>query len=98
MKIVISGYFGFGNAGDEAILEAMLVDLRAARPDVHPVVLSGDPLTTAARFDVEAVPRLCLGAVRRALRDAALFISGGGSLLQDVTGWGSVPYYAGLIT
>lgn len=97
MKVVISGYFGFDNAGDEAILEAMLAELRALRPDVRPVVLSGDPSATEARFDVEAVPRLSVPAVLRALRGASLFISGGGSLLQDATGWGSVPYYAGLM-
>ncbi len=97
LKVVISGYFGFDNAGDEAILEAMLAELRALRPDVRPVVLSGDPPATEARFDVEAVPRLSVPAVLRALRGASLFISGGGSLLQDATGWGSVPYYAGLM-
>jgi len=97
LKVVISGYYGFGNAGDEAILEAILSDLRSVRPKIRAVVLSGDPPATAARFGVEAVPRWNLPAVVRALRGAALFISGGGSLLQDVTGWGSVPYYAGLI-
>lgn len=97
MKIVVSGYYGFGNAGDEAILEVMLRDLRALRPNVQAVVLSGDPEATMARFGVEAVPRLDLRAIVRALRGADLFISGGGSLLQDATGWGSVPYYAGLM-
>lgn len=97
MKIVVSGYYGFGNAGDEAILEAMLRDVRALAPAVRVVVLSGDPADTSARFGVEAVPRMNPGAVMRALRGADLFLSGGGSLLQDATGWGSVPYYAGLM-
>ncbi len=89
MKIVVSGYYGFGNAGDEAILEAMLRDVRALAPAVRVVVLSGDPADTSARFGVEAVPRMNPGAVMRALRGADLFLSGGGSLLQDATGWGA---------
>lgn len=97
MKVVISGYYGFDNAGDEAVLAAILAGLRRECPTVHPVVLSGNPARTAARHGVEAVPRLSLAAVRRALREADLFVSGGGTLLQDLTGWGSVPYYGGLM-
>src|SRR5690606_31940136 len=97
VKIVISGYYGFGNAGDEAILEAMVRDLRALAPGARLVVLSADPAATAARCGVEAVPRTHLPSVLGALRGADLFISGGGSLLQDATSWRSVPYYAGLM-
>jgi len=96
VKIVISGYYGFGNAGDEAILEAMVRDLRALAPGARLVVLSADPAATAARCGVEAVPRMHLPSVLGALRGADLFISGGGSLLQDATSWRSVPYYAGI--
>ncbi|MBO8142322.1 MAG: polysaccharide pyruvyl transferase CsaB [Firmicutes bacterium] len=95
MKVVIAGYYGFGNAGDEAVLAAMVADLRRECPSVRPVVLSADPRRTARALQVEAVPRLSLAAFRRALKGAALFISGGGTLLQDATGWGSVPYYGG---
>ena len=97
MKVVISGYYGFDNAGDEAVLAAMLADLRRLCPDLEPVVLSGAPARTARRHGVHAIPRLAPTAVRQALRGADLFISGGGTLLQDATGWGSVPYYGGLM-
>lgn len=97
MKVVVSGYYGFDNAGDEAVLAAIVAALRHECPAVRPVVLSGNPERTAARHGVEAVPRLSPAAVRKALRGAALFVSGGGTLLQDLTGWGSVPYYGGLM-
>lgn len=97
MKVVISGYYGFDNAGDEAVLAAMVTELRRLRPDLRVVVLSGDPERTAGRHGVTAVPRLSPAAVRRVLEGADLFISGGGTLLQDATGWGSVPYYGGLM-
>jgi polysaccharide pyruvyl transferase WcaK-like protein len=33
LKIVISGFYGLGNTGDEAILEAIIDNLRAALPN-----------------------------------------------------------------
>lgn len=76
------------------MLAGLLVGLRARFPDTRVVVLSGDPAVTRRMHDVEAWPRGPLD-VWRALRGARLFISGGGSLLQDVTSAHSAVYYAG---
>lgn len=97
MKIVVSGYYGFGNAGDEALLHALLTEMRRLRPKTRFVVLSGDPAATEATYDVEAIRRTDVAAIVRSFRGARLFISGGGSLLQDATGFGTVPYYTGLM-
>jgi polysaccharide pyruvyl transferase CsaB len=83
-----------GNGGDEALLATLLQMLP---PTVTPVVLSGNPVETAQRYDVEAVPRKALGAVIRALREADAFIWGGGSLLQDSTSLQNPMYYGGLM-
>lgn len=96
-KVVLSGYFGFGNAGDEAILAATVAALRRVVPDLTITVLSGNPAETAAAYGVAAVERGNLGAVRRALQTADLVVSGGGSLLQDVTSNRSIPYYLGIV-
>jgi polysaccharide pyruvyl transferase CsaB len=88
--VLLSGYYGFHNIGDEAVLGGILAGLRARLPAVRPVVLSGDPAGTEALHDVEAVPR---GALVRALHEADLFASGGGSLLQDVTSLRSPFFY-----
>lgn len=96
-RIVLSGYYGFHNAGDEAILEATLRLFRRCRPDLEVVVLSGDPEHTRRSYGVAAVHRGNLPAVVQTLRQAALLVSGGGGLLQDVTSWRSVPYYLGII-
>lgn len=97
MKLVLSGYYGFGNLGDEALLAAAVAGLRRRLPGARLVVLSGDPARTAAEHGVEAVPRHHPLQVARALRGARLLLSGGGSLLQDVTGPFSLPYYLAVI-
>lgn len=102
LRLVISGYYGFRNSGDEAVLLSILNALEQAGRQrgvqVAPVVLSADPAWTSRQYGVEAVPRMKPADVWAALRASDGLISGGGSLLQDATGMGSIPYYLGIIT
>ena len=95
--MLISGYYGFGNLGDEALLDVIVSHLRAAYPGGSIDVLSADPAATAARLNVESTPRADLGAVRRAIDRADVVLSGGGGLLQNVTSLPSLLYYAGIV-
>jgi len=95
-RLLVSGYYGFGNAGDEAILAGLVEGFREIAPEVELTVLSGDPAATAAEHGVEAVPRGLTG-VRSHLRLSDLLVSGGGGLLQDATSWRSPLYYLGII-
>ena len=54
-KIVISGYYGFKNAGDEAMLAAMIEVLSKLDDSLHITVISGDPQDTIKRHGVRAV-------------------------------------------
>lgn len=92
-RILISGFYGFGNLGDEAILETMVRRFRRMDPTVRLTVLSNDPLKTSNEHDVECVNRKSLGGVLKAIRDCDILVSGGGSLLQDVTSGKSIYYY-----
>ena len=92
-KIVVSGYYGFDNCGDEAILFAMIHCLRKLRPNVRIVVLSNNPEKTEALYGVKAVNRWKPAAIAFELLTCRLFISGGGSLIQDVTSTKSLNYY-----
>ena len=56
-NIVISGYYGFHNAGDEAMLLAILQALRKTFDAPSITVISGNPSDTAKTFGVKAVPR-----------------------------------------
>ena len=96
-KIVISGYYGFDNCGDEAVLMSMIHCLKTLMPDVGIVVLSANPRKTRDLYGVKAVNRWNPLIIALAILSCNLFISGGGSLLQDVTGTGSVKYYLGVI-
>ncbi|WP_207802330.1 polysaccharide pyruvyl transferase CsaB [Paenibacillus xerothermodurans] len=96
-RIVLSGYYGFDNSGDEAVLQSILLALeeqgKAQGVRFVPVVLSIDPEKTSRTYGVESVHRMKLGALFRAIRSADGLISGGGSLLQDETSSKTIPYY-----
>ena len=98
VRIMISGYYGFNNTGDEAILKSMVRAFKEKIPEVKITVLSYNPLQTSQTYKVKAINRLHLIRIIRCLRNVNLFISGGGGLLQDLTGKGwSILYYLGLI-
>ncbi|MCP3031459.1 polysaccharide pyruvyl transferase CsaB [Halobacillus sp. A1] len=97
MQIILSGYFGFQNTGDEAILYSMIQQIRLEDPSIKITVLSNDPAHTRDTYDVYAVNRWSLKEVIKVIKRSDGLISGGGSLLQDVTGVKSVIYYTGVI-
>lgn len=90
---VICGAYGRGNAGDDAILEAILQEMRSIDPDMPLTVLSKDPKSTRLIYRVTAVHRFNFPAWRRAMKTSALYVNGGGSLIQDVTSRRSLWFY-----
>lgn len=97
MHFLISGYYGFENTGDEAILEVLVANLKERYPNCHITVLSNRPQQTSKKLGVESVHRFNFMEIRAALKKCDLFISGGGGLLQDKTSFRSFLYYAGLL-
>ncbi len=93
MKVLLSGYQGFGNLGDEAIARA-LVDALQARGHT-PMLLSGAPVETRREWGVPAYHRI--RGLLPALVTADVVVSGGGGLLQDVTSARSLRYYLGVL-
>lgn len=96
-NIVISGYYGFSNAGDEAMLFAVLRALHYDPKRMRITVISGDPRRTENTFRVHAVSRFDGYSILKSVYQSDLLISGGGSLLQDVTSWKSMMYYLSII-
>ncbi len=91
--VLICGAYGHGNAGDEAILEAIIGELRSIDPDMPLTVLSRTPGATMLRDGIDAIHSFNLPAMRRVMRRSRLYINGGGSLIQDVTSRRSLYYY-----
>ena len=91
--VVICGAYGRGNAGDDAILEAILQEMRAIDPDMPITVLTKDPKATRLTYRVRTAGRMDVGTWKKAMRHAGLYINGGGSLIQDVPSRRSLWFY-----
>ena len=91
--VVICGAYGRGNAGDDAILEAILQEMALIDPDMPATVLSKEPKSTRLAYRVRSVSRTNMFAWHSAMRHAKLYINGGGSLIQDVTSRRSLWFY-----
>jgi polysaccharide pyruvyl transferase CsaB len=96
-RVLLSGYYGFGNFGDEALLDVILERLRNRFPTVSLEVLSATPQATTDEHRVAAIPRWDWREVRAAIRRADVVLSGGGGLLQNATSTRSLLYYAGIV-
>lgn len=80
-KIVICGYYGRGNFGDEAILRVILSKIKKQNPEAKILILN---------------PKKIFSVVRN-ISGADYFIFGGGSILQNSTSDASLLYYLSVI-
>lgn len=97
-QVLVSGYYGSGNAGDEAVLAGIKSSFAAVASDrIQLTVLSSNPAKTRSQHDLPSVHRIDRKQVRNALKGTNLLISGGGSLLQDTSSFRSLLYYLWVI-
>ena len=94
-NVLISGYYGFNNTGDEAMIETMSILL--AKKDCALIVLSSNPERTKELYNVQAYDRYKLSEIVKAIKKADIVISGGGTLFQDITSKKSIWYYLGIV-
>lgn len=95
MRVVISGYYGFANTGDEAIALAITRELK--KQGHTPILLSNTPAESAALYGCQSVPRMKPAELVKTLARADVLLSGGGGLLQDRTSGRTLAYYLGII-
>ncbi|MBO6088186.1 polysaccharide pyruvyl transferase CsaB [bacterium] len=95
VKAVISGYYGYKNFGDELISDVLIKHLNALEIDI--TVLSGNVDYTKSKNNVYAVNRFDIRKIVGEIKSCDFLISGGGSLLQDVTSLKSLVYYLFII-
>lgn len=96
-KILLAGYYGFGNLGDEAILEMVLEQVLEITNKDNITVLSGNKATTNRKYNIDTIHRYDVFSIIRKLKASYILVFGGGSLLQDVTSKRSIYYYLFLI-
>lgn len=93
--VLISGYYGFNNTGDEAMIETLSMEL--AKKNYRLVVLSSNPDRTRELYNVEAYDRYKFFSIVKAIKNTDILVSGGGTLFQDITSKKSIWYYLGIV-
>ncbi|HAR40560.1 MAG TPA: polysaccharide pyruvyl transferase CsaB [Coprothermobacter sp.] len=88
-KVLMVGYWGGFNVGDEGFLEIVLPRLRHK---AHITVASKNPENTMKSFNVRSVKAEPLTLVRELLRND-IVLEGPGGLFQDATSFKSLFYY-----
>ena len=93
MRYIVSGYIGFDNFGDEAIASSLVQKLKSEGAEKI-TLISSNPSKTSELYGVESCSMLNF---LKPLINSDVLVSGGGSLLQDVTSLKSLIYYLGVI-
>lgn len=91
-RFILSGYYGFKNFGDEAILSLLVKKIQSDRGII--TVISADPQYTKSLYShIRAIKTFDFSNIIPSIYKSDILISGGGSLLQDVTSLKSLIYY-----
>jgi len=96
-SILVSGYYGYKNLGDDATLASIKEALDEKIEGYRLTVLSNKPEETKETFGVNAIYRFNPFSIISEMKKCTVFVSGGGSLLQDNTSTRSLVYYTALI-
>jgi polysaccharide pyruvyl transferase CsaB len=95
LDVLFLGYFGYGNLGDEILLETLATGLRAEDPDLRLGAYTGpEGLSPGASSMVHAMERSSGPTMRRAPRLARVLCVGPGGIFQDSTSVASCAWYA----
>jgi polysaccharide pyruvyl transferase CsaB len=95
MRVTVSGFYGFGNTGDEAI--ALAISRELIRRGHDPLLLSQTPAQTARLYNCRSEARMSPLPLLRAVGSADVLLSGGGGLLQDKTSARTLTYYLSVV-
>lgn len=94
-NLLLAGYFGAGNLGDDAILLGFIQGLGNTAHGV--TVMSGNPDEMSRLYGFTTIDRRDMNAFKRALESADALVFPGGSIFQDSSSVKSVAYYGQLV-
>lgn len=91
MRVLIVGYYGYGNAGDEAMLQIVIKEIKKRFPDANITIWSANPEKTKNETGCKAYFHPFAGGKKwwKQVYEADVLIFGGGTFLQDY-GKGSI--------
>ena len=95
-RLLLAGYIGCGNLGDDAIALGFVQGLGNIGFDV--TVMSGRPEETNRLYGFSVIDRRDFKQYEEALKTCDAVVFPGGSIFQDATSIRSVAYYSKLIT
>src|SRR5271165_5505123 len=95
--ILLAGYFGSGNLGDDAIMQGYVMGMRAAGMDETFEVLSGSTDTIQRYYNLQGYERKNMKSVAEGIARCDMLVFPGGSIFQDATSTRSVAYYRELV-
>lgn len=97
INLLIAGYHGYGNCGDEATLMAMTRNLKNMAKDINITAISHTPEITKSEYGINSVQRFNAIKVIIAIAKSDIILSGGGTLIQNGTSTRSLLYYLSII-
>lgn len=92
-QVLICGSYGRGNAGDDAILKAVIREVHEVDDGAKICVMSKNPKQTKKSLRVRSIYTFNVFKMLSAMRKSHLYINGGGSLIQDSTSSRSLYFY-----
>ncbi len=95
--IILSGYYGFMNIGDDALLDSIINNLKHIKSDIKILILSRNPVETTKMIGVDSISRFSLLQIINMMKRSNLFVYGGGTLIQESTSTKSLLYYLGTL-
>jgi len=94
-KLLLAGYFGAGNLGDDAILKGFCTGLEGSNFQYR--ALAASPERLMRHLGIQGVPKMDIGSIKTAISECDALVFPGGSIFQDVTSARSVAYYSNLV-
>lgn len=91
--VLLCGYYGFCNMGDDVLLMRAIERARKKYPALPITALTAFPWHCHRKFGLRCMPRGSLVCIFREIERAQVVVFGGGTLLQNATSRRSLWYY-----
>lgn len=96
-EIMLLGYYGYKNTGDDCMLDTFVKALRSYVPSARLVSPTATPKIFTEDYGIKGIGRYNIFSIIKQCRNVKLLVVGGGSVLQDNTSRRSLYYYTSIM-